>query len=68
MHGVTSLKGMVANPGVVQLANGTLLIAYRGKDDRGIGMAVSSSWDSPFTRLNGGAARCSVLNHDCATN
>ena len=47
--------GMVANPGVVVTANGSLLMAYRGLNDRGIGMAVSPRWDQPFTRLNGGA-------------
>ena len=47
--------GMVANPGVVVTANDSLLMAYRGLNDRGIGMAVSPRWDQPFTRLNGGA-------------
>jgi len=46
---------MVANPGVVVTANGSLLMAYRGLNDRGIGMAASPRWDQPFTRLNGGA-------------
>jgi hypothetical protein len=31
-------------------------MAYRGRNDRGIGMAVAQSWRGPFTRLNGGAA------------
>ena len=47
---------MVANPGVLQLENGTLLMAYRGKDDRGVGMAVAPTWDTPFVRLNNGSA------------
>jgi hypothetical protein len=42
--------------GVVALQNGTLLMAYRGQDDRGIGMATSPAWSTNFTRLNGGAA------------
>eukprot|EP00040_Diaphanoeca_grandis_P019258 m.101619 g.101619 ORF g.101619 m.101619 type:complete len:358 (+) comp27338_c0_seq1:145-1218(+) len=48
--------GMVANPSVVALANGSLLMAYRGLDDRGVGMALSKDWKTPFTRLNNGAA------------
>ena len=47
---------MVANPAVVVLPNGSLLMAYRGLDDNGIGMAISESWDGPFLRLNGGEA------------
>lgn len=47
--------GMVANPSVMALKNGTLLMAYRGLGDRGIGMATAPSWKGPFTRLNGGA-------------
>merc|ERR1719198_2155023 len=31
-------------------------MAYRGLNDRGIGMAVAPSWKHNFTRLNGGAA------------
>jgi hypothetical protein len=48
--------GMVANPAVVALRNGTLLMAYRGLEDRGMGMATSAAWNQPFRRLNGGAA------------
>lgn len=48
--------GMVANPSVLPLKNGTLLMAYRGLGDGGVGMAVSPRWDAPFTRLSGGAA------------
>merc|ERR1711871_1081970 len=47
---------MVANPAVLALSNGTLLMAYRGLNDEGIGMATSPAWDVNFTRLNGGAA------------
>jgi hypothetical protein len=47
---------MVANPAVVVLGNGSLLMAYRGLNDRGIGVALAPRWDGPFTRLNGGAA------------
>ena len=38
------------------LRNGTLLMAYRGLEDRGMGMATSPAWNGPFRRLNGGAA------------
>lgn len=48
--------GMVANPSVMALRNGTLLMAYRGLNDRGIGVATAPTWKGPFTRLNGGAA------------
>lgn len=48
--------GMVANPAVVALRNGTLLMAYRGLEDRGMGMATPAAWDQPFERINGGAA------------
>merc|ERR1711924_87808 len=48
--------GMVANPSVVCFDNGTLLMAYRGLNDRGIGMATASTWNQNFSRLNGGAA------------
>lgn len=54
---------LVANPGVVSLANGSLLMAYRGQDDRGIGMALAPAWNGAFTRLNGGHA---VLGPDSA--
>eukprot|EP01043_Picozoa_sp_COSAG02_P045782 COSAG02_NODE_4222_length_5616_cov_2.976255_5_plen_417_part_00 len=48
--------GMVSNPAVVALANGTLLMAYRGLEDRGMGMATSTAWNKPFSRVNGGRA------------
>lgn len=48
--------GMVANPGVLVQPNGTLLMAYRGLNDKGVGMAVAHTWDGPFERLNDGAA------------
>mmetsp|Transcript_556 Transcript_556/g.1641 ORF Transcript_556/g.1641 Transcript_556/m.1641 type:complete len:399 (-) Transcript_556:82-1278(-) len=48
--------GMVANPGVIQQPDGSLLMVYRGLGDTGVGMAGAPSWGAPFSRLNGGAA------------
>ena len=46
----------LANPGVVLMDDGSLLMTYRGIDDIGIGMASAPSWDSQFSRLNNGEA------------
>jgi hypothetical protein len=49
-----SLTKNVLLAAVEALRNGTLLMAYRGLEDRGMGMATSAAWDQPFSRLNGG--------------
>lgn len=48
--------GMVANPGVLATAGGGVIMAYRGHNDRGIGIATAPRWSGPYTRLNKGAA------------
>eukprot|EP00040_Diaphanoeca_grandis_P035081 m.219607 g.219607 ORF g.219607 m.219607 type:complete len:572 (-) comp33297_c0_seq5:94-1809(-) len=53
--GGTSVCG-VSNPAIVQLANGTVLMFYRGNNDRGLGVASAPSWRGPYTKQNNGSS------------
>ena len=42
----------VSNPAVVPMADGSVLMFYRGNNDRGVGVASAPTWRGPYTRRN----------------
>eukprot|EP01063_Lacrimia_lanifica_P031955 TRINITY_DN537_c0_g2_i1.p1 TRINITY_DN537_c0_g2~~TRINITY_DN537_c0_g2_i1.p1 ORF type:complete len:386 (+),score=102.07 TRINITY_DN537_c0_g2_i1:43-1200(+) len=46
----------VSNPAVAVVADGTVVMIFRGNGDRGVGIATAKTWRGPWTLGNNGAS------------